>query len=86
MAIILTIMLVTIIVMIFLTRKEQYISSIWCSIVSGCFLLFSVILHGTHESPTALDVYQNKTTLEITYKDGVPVDSVVVFKKSKREN
>ena len=32
------------------------------------------------DTPTAKDVYQGKTTLEITYKDGVPVDSVVVFK------
>ncbi len=27
-----------------------------------------------------MDVYQGKTTLEITYKDSVAVDSVVVFK------
>lgn len=31
-------------------------------------------------TPTALNVYQGKTTLEITYKDSIPVDSVVVFK------
>lgn len=30
--------------------------------------------------PTALEVYQGKTTLEITYRDSIPVDSVVVFK------
>ena len=30
--------------------------------------------------PTAMDVYQGKTTLEIAYKDGVPVDSTVVWK------
>ena len=30
--------------------------------------------------PTAMAVYRGKTTLEITYKDGVPIDSVVVFK------
>lgn len=30
--------------------------------------------------PKPLDVYQGKTTLEITYKDGIPIDSVVVFK------
>lgn len=30
--------------------------------------------------PTALDVYRGNTTLEITYRDGIPVDSVVVFK------
>ena len=31
-------------------------------------------------TPTAMDVYQGKTTLEITYIDGIPVDSVVIFK------
>lgn len=30
--------------------------------------------------PSALDVYRGKTTLEITYKDSIPIDSVVVFK------
>ena len=34
--------------------------------------------------PSAMDVYQGKTTLEITYKDGVPVDSVVVFKDKEK--
>ena len=32
------------------------------------------------KAPTAMDVYQGKTTLEITYKDGVAIDSTVVFK------
>ena len=30
--------------------------------------------------PRAIDVYQGNTTLEITYKDGIPIDSVVVWK------
>lgn len=30
--------------------------------------------------PTAIDVYQGKTTLEITYRDSIPVDTVVVYK------
>lgn len=34
----------------------------------------------TPKQPTALDVYRGNTTLEITYKDSVPIDSVVVFK------
>lgn len=34
-------------------------------------------------NPTAMDVYQGKTTLEITHKDGVAIDSVVVFKERK---
>lgn len=32
------------------------------------------------KEPTALDVYRGKTTLEITYRDSVAVDSVVVYK------
>ena len=31
-------------------------------------------------SPQAIDVYRGRTTLKITYKDSIPVDSVVVFK------
>lgn len=27
-----------------------------------------------------MEVYQGKTTLEITYKNGVPIDSVIVYK------
>ena len=32
--------------------------------------------------PSAMDVYRGKTTLEITYKDSVAIDSVVVFKEN----
>lgn len=32
-------------------------------------------------NPTAIDVYRGKTTLQITYRDSIPVDTVVVFKK-----
>ena len=31
-------------------------------------------------TPTALDVYRGKTTLEVTYRDSVAIDSVVVYK------
>ena len=33
------------------------------------------------EEPQAIDVYRGNTTLEITYKDGVAIDSTVVWKK-----
>lgn len=51
----------------------------------ACGLIFSagvlLVVAGTFGGgPTAMDVYQGKTTLEITYKDGVAIDSVVVFK------
>ena len=45
-------------------------------VVIPAILLICVI----NEQPKAMDVYKGRTTLEITYKDGVPVDSVVVFK------
>ena len=32
------------------------------------------------EKPKAIDVYRGNTTLEITYKNGIAVDSTVVFK------
>lgn len=42
----------------------------------------AIILHEGIQSlePGAIDVYRGKTTLEITYRDGIPVDTVVVFK------
>ena len=44
--------------------------------VFGAFAMYS-------NSPKAIDVYRGKTTLEITYKDSIPVDSVVVFKERR---
>lgn len=58
---------------------------------SGCtvFLLvffislISVLItsHIYESKPQAIDVYQGKTTLEITYRDSMAVDSVVVWKE-----
>ena len=46
--------------------------------------LISCILLCIHlMKPTAIDVYKGKTMLEITYRDGVPVDSTVVWNYDK---
>lgn len=50
-------------------------------IIGSIFLFFGLFIIDT---PTAMDVYRGKTTLEITYKDGVPLDSVVVFKDKEK--
>ena len=42
-------------------------------------MLLGVLLHSSL-SIKPLDVYRGKTTLEITYRDSVAVDSVVVYK------
>ena len=34
--------------------------------------------------PPAIEVYRGNTTLEITYRDSIPVDSIVVFKPRKK--
>lgn len=51
----------------------------YCFIAS---LIALAILVGTFNEPSAMDVYRGSTTLEITYRDSVPVDSVVVWKSN----
>ena len=54
------------------------------AVLGGIFLFCSVkgiIDLKSKPEPTALDVYRNKTTLQITYVDSIPTDTVVVFKE-----
>ena len=41
-----------------------------------------VVIIKEKPTPSALDVYQGKTTIEYTIRDGVKVDSIIVFKES----
>lgn len=46
-------------------------------------VLFGVLYptcSNAYNEPTALDVYRGKTTLVITYRDSVAIDSMVVYK------
>lgn len=48
-----------------------------------CFNVFTLYMNTKEDNPitpTALDVYRGRTTLQITYKDSIAIDSVVVFK------
>jgi hypothetical protein len=48
-----------------------------------CVIEIGIIINITEEpKPTPMDVYQGKTTLEYTIRDGEVIDSVVVFKNS----
>jgi len=47
-----------------------------CAVLFGAF--FVMIIAGS--TPKAIDVYRGKTTLEITYRDSVAIDSTVVYK------
>ena len=48
-------------------------------------VLFTICVCGiiSISTPKAIDVYRGRTTLEITYRDSVTVDSIVVFKDNK---
>lgn len=35
------------------------------------------------DKPAAIDVYRGNTELEVTYIEGVPVDSIVIYKTKK---
>ena len=52
--------------------------------VSIALITLCIVLLIDWSTPSAMDVYQGKTTLEITYKDSVAIDSVVVFKNKDR--
>ena len=66
---------------------------LWCAGPDDSWMIFAgglcmiaigasfVILHDTiAPMPSAIDVYRGKTTLEITYRDSVAIDSTVVYK------
>ena len=55
---------------------KNYFATLLLSIGFACFHEYWLITR-----PQAIDVYRGRTTLEITYKDSIPIDSVVVFKE-----
>lgn len=46
----------------------------------GMIVAFGIWCINSYKSPKAIDVYRGKTTLQITYKDNIPIDSTVVYK------
>ena len=46
--------------------------------LGGLFGTIGILSPST--SPQLIDVYRGKTTLEITYKDSIPIDTTVVWK------
>ena len=82
---------ITLIVLIFLivectqynNEEETYGFGIFCGFFIAALLAIEIIcICGiiSKSRPKAMDVYQGKTTIEYTIRDGVKVDSVVVFK------
>lgn len=63
-----------------LSILEIYLVDVTVGILGVLFIYMGIDIYCPE--PTALDVYQGKTALEYTYKNGAKVDSVVVFKRA----
>ena len=53
--------------------------------MTACILFALLSSYESRNTPTTKDVYEGKTTLEITYRDSIPVDTVVVYKPEYRK-
>ena len=65
------------------SEEETYGFGIFCGLsIAALFAIEIMCICGivSKTRPKAIDVYQGKTTIEYTIRDGVKVDSVVVFK------
>ena len=79
-AILILLLALTFIWNVFSKNDDNKAISCFCVIISSIMLTMALINDSSKDEPTAMDVYQGKTTLEITYKDSIPVDTIVVFK------
>ena len=62
---------------------SDFSAGIFIGVVITIFIVIEICLVSRiieKPKPPALDVYRGKTTLRITYQDGVPIDSTVVWK------
>lgn len=78
------ILAVTLFVMTFMAIiLSAYSNAYTVSILIVSIITFISAVFTTIElrNPTAIDVYRGKTTLEVTYKNGVAIDSTVVFNR-----
>lgn len=71
--------------LVYILQKEN--EDILCSAALGAFIFafsivgISLISKYYNLNITPMDVYRGKTTLAITYKDSIAIDSVVVWKE-----
>lgn len=61
-------------------NKDNRVFSAFLLTISAIILAVLILYDDNKNIPTALDVYQGKTTIKYEVVDGVKVDSVVIFK------
>lgn len=67
--------------------SSNFIIGVFEGIVSLVLVLcvFNLCMSDSSKNPSAIDVYRGRTSLEVTYLDGAPVDSTVVFKRENQD-
>lgn len=60
--------------------KHIWVSAFFGGLGLGFLISHFIVVLSLAGTPSAIDVYRGKTTLQITYKDTIPVDTTVVFK------
>lgn len=66
----------------FMNTNYKILAILICLLIFyvGILIGISIKLISDYNKPQAIDVYRGKTTLQITYKDSIPQDTIVVFK------
>lgn len=67
------------------TSKTTRVESAFFLIATTLLLFISIDACVQQDYPSAKSVYEGKTTLQITYEDSIPVDTVVVYKPEYRK-
>jgi hypothetical protein len=82
-------MLILIVILVINTvddiKNSTFDTGVFFGIILSILIAIEVVLLSAIlevSKPTAMDVYQGKTTLEYTIRDNVKIDSIVVFKGS----
>lgn len=60
--------------------KDARIFSALLLTISATLFVALFTAYGERNTPSAKSVYEGKTTLEITYRDSIPIDTIVVLK------
>lgn len=50
------------------------------SVSSALLIIVGASCMYTCKNPSAIDVYRGKTTLQVIYKNNVPIDTIVIYK------
>lgn len=66
------------------SEMDSFCSGMMFAIGVLIAFILGVAMWGKEPLPQAIDVYRNQTTLQITYQDGVAIDSVVVWEEKEQ--